>query len=666
MNTVKKFFTLFYAFVVLLCAWNAQAQNNSDKEEMIQKADHHFYNEEFKKALLLYNQILHEYPDNHYIQYHKHIANHLIYGHESTMDSLREYERNEGKTDKFYNYWLGRIHYKSYEFDLSEKHYQAFLDLEAYKTEEITNEAKKRLEQTKRARQFYLNTNDYEVINMGPPINSSAADISPAFFADHNELIFSSSRLKPSHPLKEETKGVFTIFHCINTGSSWQKPTALKELGTFEENNAKIEVVNNDGRLFMYIKDGDRSNLFYSQPNGEDWKVPTEFDPKLKEAHIASHFFINDEETVIYFSSPSPRGDLDLYQTHFEPGSQSWSSPVPVPGDINTSADEDSPYLSHDGKSIYYSSNNPDLSIGGFDIIQSEWNAASNSWSKVKNVGFPINTIDNEINLQLNPDNISGFLSSDRIHGKGDYDIYYFHKHGKVIAKGTVYDNSTGKPIPEAQVDMRPVTNADEHFKTYTDANGQYSMEIFSKELFDADITVLGHKAYSEQVVSDHGDRNRLFVQDFHIQVPEAIEETDYLALFDRNKESQYEKLDMMGSKFRAGQKVMLKNIYFDVHSAHLTQESNDALNHLYQTLKNSPKLKVEIGGHTDNTGTLAANMALSLERANAVKDYLTSKGIAASRLITKGYGPNQPLASNDDEENGRELNRRIEVRVLN
>ncbi|UXP31529.1 OmpA family protein [Reichenbachiella agarivorans] len=657
----------YYIFFLLLIGNLAYAQESKtdqriSKKKLIEQADYYFFQEDFKKALELYNVILDNYPKNHYVQYHKYVAYQLTGGRDSTLDSLKEYEANEGRTDKFYNYWLGRIYHNRYEFEEAQKHFQAFLDLDIYKTNEIEKETKVRLAEARKAQEFYLKSSDYEIVNMGEPINSKYNDVSPSFFADHGELVFMSSRDQFASNSEEEGDN-FNIYHTTKESNKWTKPTSLSHLGTFSANNAKIEVVNNHGRLFMYQEE--KKGLYFSHPVNDKWVAPVQFDSRLEEKKIASHFYIDDSETIIYFSAKSEKGDLDLYQSIYNPKSQSWSSPILVPGKVNSTRNEDSPFLSHDGKTLYFSSDNSE-SIGGFDVFMSEWDESNYGWKKPVNLGFPINTIDNEINFQFNEDNISGFFSSDRLHGKGKMDIYYFHKQGKVVINGTVYNKATGKPVPNARIDLRPVNYEDQNFRTTTDSNGRYEEEIFAEEEFKVQIYIGNQLAYTGKLLSEQADLHKSFERDFQIDIPDKVEETNYATLYDKNSESKYEEVNMLGSKFRKGEKAMLKNIYFDIHSANLTSESDEVLSALYDMLKKSPNLKVEIGGHTDNTGSLDANMTLSLARANSVKNYLVKKGIPASQLVTKGYGPSQPIASNDDEINGRELNRRIEVRVLN
>lgn len=637
-----------------------EVEKKLSKKQLIEQADYYFFKENFTKSLELYNLLMEDYPKNHYIQYHSFVAYHLSDGRGSDMSALKEYEENEGITDKFYNYWLGRIHFSRYEFDLAVQHFQAFLDMDIYRTNEIKKESESRLNQAKRALEFYSQPNDFEIEPMGAPINSEYADISPVFYSGHNELLLVSSR--PAGLNVDE----YQVFYSLKSGDSFSPPRVLRNLGILSENNTKIEVVNNDNRLFMY-KDDNGGDLYYSEPLSSGWSNPREFSSDLRDHLIESHFYINDDETVIYFSSQGENGKLDIYQSTLDPTINSWSSPMPVLGGINSDYNEDHPFLSHDGKELYFSSDRPE-SIGGYDIFRSVADPATGLWGTPENIGYPTNSIDDEINFQLNEDNISGFLSSNRLHGEGDFDIYFFHKQGKVLASGTVYDQSTMEPVPNARVVFHPEKYQDESFATTGNGFGEYEIEIFENENFVAEVYLHNQKLFTSKVHSGYNDHHKSFDQNFHIDVPEQFEqETNFASLYKGEDTSrpQYEKVEMIGSKFRAGEKAILNNIYFDLESTTISKESIPALKKIQRVLSDNPDLVVEIGGHTCNIGSHELNMSISKARAESVKNYLMSQGISGSRLVTRGYGETQPLASNDDEEEGRALNRRIELRVI-
>jgi len=116
--------------------------------------------------------------------------------------------------------------------------------------------------------------------------------------------------------------------------------------------------------------------------------------------------------------------------------------------------------------------------------------------------------------------------------------------------------------------------------------------------------------------------------------------------------------------KLQTGLTSILRNVYFDFDKATFKQETYNELNKLERMMQQNANMKVEIAGHTDAVGTKNYNMFLSRKRAEAVKDFLTKKGIDSRRIKAVGYGNTKPLASNDDEQEGRELNRRVEFKV--
>ncbi|WP_456459534.1 OmpA family protein [Reichenbachiella sp.] len=655
----------YLVLVLVLClSLISRAQVNEQKlskKQLIEKADYYFFKENFGKALELYTQLMEDYPKNHYIQYHSFVAYHLSTGRGSDMTPLKEYEENEGITDKFYNYWLGRIHYGRYEFELAERHFQAFLDMDIYKTNEIKKESEQLLKNTQSALAFYSNVNDFEVEPLAAPLNSEYDDVSPAFYSGHDELLLVSSR--PAAMKVDQ----FQVFYSLKSNNQFSTPRVLRNLGTLDENNTKIEVVNNDGKLFLY-KEDNGGDLYFSEPLSSGWSNLQEFNSELRDHLVESHFFINDDETVIYFASNNEDGNLDIFQSTFDPANNSWSSPLPILGDINSDFNEDHPFLSQDGKTFYFSSDRPE-SIGGYDIFKSEVDPLTGLWSTPVNLGYPINSIDDEINFQLNADNISGFLSSNRLHGQGGYDIYYFHKQGKVLASGTVYNQLTLQPIPDAKVVFHPKKYLDESFTAKTNNFGTFEIEVFEKEKFRAEVYLRNQILYTTEVYTQHDEHHKSFEQNFYVEVPDHFnEETNFATLYqgENNSKPQYEKLEMIGSKFRSGEKVILNNIYFDLHATTFQQESIPTLKKIHQVMTENPNLVVEIGGHTCNIGSHEVNLQVSKARAESVKAFLISKGISSNRLVTMGYGESQPLASNDDEEEGRSLNRRIELRVLN
>jgi len=642
---------LFIFFTTVVCILTVSAQS---KRQVLKKMGTTFYQEDFKEVLDMSVQFEKDHPKETDHLYYKYIAELLTIDRGGDIQKLFDFEASKGKTDKFYNYWLGRIHLSRYEFDDAKEHLDAFMKLDVYKSNIILKETRAMLRTIEKARPFYDNPDDYEVERLPEGINTIYSEISPAFFNGHEELVFASNK-NPKDSYHEAP--VYSIYHSVKTGEKWSEPSPISVLGTFDYENAKIEIINEDNRLYMYSPQNG-GDLIYSEFRNNSWSEPKEFDQTLRDRYIENHFFINDAEDLILFVK-----DYNIWETRLQNGA--WSAPKPIKGKVNTSYYEESPFLSHSGTTLYFSSNRPE-SMGGYDIFKSELDEATGSWGEPENMGFPINTIDHDINFEVTPNDLNGYFSSDRLHSVGGYDLYYFHKEDKITVKGVVTDLNTGQPAKDVDVRFMPIVYEDEVFHQKTNAKGEYSIKVFNGESFDTEVAIQGESLYKGTFKSDIALDQPHLTQNFEVRVPTQLKaKTDYTKLYEGTKEDSSVDLDMLGNKFRGGRKAVVNNIYFDFQSYHITSDSYPVLQQIYDALQNSPDLAVEIGGHTDNVGTHEYNMELSQKRAEAVRDWILNKGIDSSRVKAVGYGETLPLASNDDEENGRELNRRIEIRVL-
>ncbi len=648
---MKNFIAMFLALV-----WINHSQAQSTRKLLI-KADFTMYKENFPSAIRQYSEILKKNPKNENAKYHKLIAEHLTSRRGEDLSDLLAYEDSKGHSDKFYNYWLGRVHFKRYEFHLAKKHFDAFLNLNAYKSKEIIAETMVYLDQIALANHHYDKPTAFEVERLDYPINSKHDDLSPGFFQDQRELIFASSR--PVGGVRK-AQNEFLIFHTSKNTGEWEDPQAILTVGKLPPSAPKVEISNDQRRLFVFSQEygGD---LLVLQSKGAGWSAPQEFDSRIRGSRVESDFYINEAENHLLFATKRGGKGLDIYESR--KGSDGlWTAPSAILGNINTAWDEDSPFLSEDGKTLYFSHNGPS-SIGGFDVFKSQWDENLQEWSAPENLGFPVNTIDDEINYQINPDNISGFLSSNRLHSLGGYDIYYFHKEGVALASGTVR-SLDGKPLAGIEVMFHPVKYTDETFRATTDINGNYEVQLFSHESFKVELALEDQVFHRDAFSSQLAEKNKLVRKDFAVDLPTG-KATNFETLYTGNAEDEEEELELLGSRFRVGQKAVIRNAYFESGSAILRENDDHVEQRIKELIENYPGISIEIVGHTDNVEAPSNDATLSLQRANSFIAMLAANGIPTSKISARGEGADSPLATNDDEEEGRELNRRIEVRIV-
>ncbi|REE05560.1 OmpA family protein [Marinoscillum furvescens] len=634
-------------FLLAAVVFIAQTTLALSKGQLLKKIEEAFYKEDFSEVLDLSVNLEKEHANATEHLYYKNIAAHLTTNRGGDLDDVLKFESTFGKTDIFYNYWVGRIHLYRYEFDEAEKRLRAFLKIDNYTNPVIEEEARMMIEMIKKARPYYENPDDYEIEMLPAGVNSDYSEISPAFFNGHNELIFASDRNpKDSHHPADK----YSIYHSFKNGDKWSEPTVIENLGEFEYENAKVEIIDNSQRLYTFS--ASNGSLLYSEYKNDSWTAPVEFDTKIRSKHIESHFFINDSEDKIFFVSGNRR-DKEIWFTELKDGN--WTEPGPVPGAVNSAFDEESPFLSHKGDVLYFSSNRPE-SMGGYDVFMSKYDEKLGVWGPAENMGFPINTIDNDINFEVTPSDQSGYMSSDRLHGVGEYDIYYFHKITKIPLRGRIV-SADGQPVNGAVVKFHPVSYQDEAFMGETDADGNFEVMIPNKDDFRAEV-LLGSDQLHEENYTSYVPNDGLYLsKDFTVTLPTTpTEEKDYTEIYEGEPSEKGEAKPALTG--------VISKVYFAFNSYELSAAAKSELKAIAKTLSTDSNIEVVLEGHSDNIGPEAINLTLSEQRARAAKKFLITQGIAADRISIKGFGESKPAAPNDTEEEGRALNRRAEIRV--
>ncbi len=669
---IRNLFCVLLFFVSLA----AYSQN---PENLYENAEKEFYKEELGNALLIYEKVLKKDPDFKDAEYKAEICSLLTIYREKQIDKLLAFAETHGKADRFYKYWLGRVYVSRYLFEEAVQAWREFLAAKTRKSPEIREETKDFIADARIKIDFFENTDDYEIHQLGGLINTKDSELTPVYFEEKQELLFMSSR-------ESQGSEAFKVFHSIKQEDGWTDITEIKILGAYPEESANLQVVNEDGKLFLF-KEEKKGGLYFSETANGRWVRPVEFDSKLGSTHIKSHFFINEHEDRIIFSTNKDvkNKGLDLYQSFRNHETGKWSKPAPFADVINSMYDEDSPYLSPDEKTLYFSSNGH-ASIGGFDVFRTEFDSMSLTWSEPENLGFPINSPDNEVHFKLNIDGTSGYFSSDRLHSKGEFDIYFFWEIEKINIEGRVFDVAAKMPIDDAVIRFTPSQYTDEHFKSELDPNGKYKTEIISDEIYLVEILRNGKTIFTDNFeIHETGGVNTTYIKDFLFNQPkpESTEPIETVSISETPVTSPQVKPEPKTDKqveetprvvrqvsdlpkdYSVNGKAIIHNIYFGFGTAGLSRSANPVLEELEQVLKANPKLRIQIGGHTDSIGPEDANQWISENRAKSVKNWLVQRGISRDRLVAVGFGESQPLASNDDEVNGRELNRRIEVLVI-
>jgi outer membrane protein OmpA-like peptidoglycan-associated protein/tetratricopeptide (TPR) repeat protein len=591
---------------------------------------------------------------------------------------LKSYELNPNVADNIL-LLIGTAYHLNYEFDNAISYYNQ------YRTKVVMNaegakpfgEQDNSSEEKKIERKIYECENgkvyiktplDIELFNLGEGVNSEFKDYGPILNTDRSKIYFTSRRKGSTGGNKDNDNEFFEdIYRSDKTGSVWGAAVNLAYPVNSDLHESCIGISSDEQELFLYIdNDKYKGDIFYcKKDNKGNWGMPKSLSKQINTIDfIENSMSLTPDGKTLFFSSNKAGGfgGQDIYVSKKDPKGE-WGIPVNLGSYLNTEYDDESPFLDADGKTLYFSSKGH-RGMGGFDIYKSHYDSTTQIWSKPENLLYPINSTEDDTYFILSSDGIFGYFSSNKNIGLGDADIYRFKMPDKNI-KDPVFrvDSVTFTLINKDSLNKNP--------NEYT-----FNINITDKEtgqLIEADVQVIDTEddKLLDESISKKGlyDKKLTFTNKTKLVV--SIKKEGYLfqdisiKIDPESKQNRTLTRTITMEKPVVGSKYVLRNLYYDFDKADLRKESHTELNNLLRLLQDSPNMKIEIGSHTDDLGSKEYNYSLSQRRAQSVVNWLIEKGVSSSRLVPKGYGEDEPLVSNDDEKEGRELNRRTEIKIL-
>ena len=403
--------------------------------------------------------------------------------------------------------------------------------------------------------------------------------------------------------------------------------------------NEGAPTISGDGKTIIFVACTDPSgvnyggnrtgkgscDLFITHKENGRWTTPINLPGSVNTANWETQPSLSADGQVLYFiravRSKDGRANSDIYVAFLrEDGT--WSEAQRLSNAVNTASNEESVQIHPDGKTLYFASRGH-IGLGGSDLFMSRKDAQGN-WSKPVNLGYPINTRFDENSLLVSAQGDIAFFASDRQGGYGGLDIYWFELPKELQAdqtfyfEGTAFDASNKKKLA-AHIELTDLSNGQKVFDGLADA-------------YDGKITLPLPINRSYAVLVNHPG-----------YLPFSLNFD-----FTNIENAQSYQLDMPLNPMNSVAENILNNVFFDLGKATLRPESKIELLNLSQYLKKNAAIKIEIQGHTDSQGDAAKNLALSEARAKAVFDFLVNEGIAANRLSYKGYGSTQAIISNE------------------
>lgn len=489
---------------------------------------------------------------------------------------------------------------------------------------------------------------DITVENLGRMVNSQYGESSPRISADGNQVYFFSS----DRPGGRGGEDVWVANR--GTNGDWQHPSLMPAPVTTTGNEAP-EIISNDGRMMILFGNYEGSfgggDLFYSYNQGSRWTTPCNMGAGINSSFFEADVSISPDGKTLLFTSEENRngrgsGDhYDIYISHLKNGS--WTKPAKLPPSVNLEkSNQRGAFLSSDGRTLYFSSKGHP-GFGEYDLFVTRRVGDSwDEWTKPVNMGKEVNTVLDDLYIS--------------VPAKGSY-LYF--------SRSTTGNNDDGygssdmfrmeiprefRPEPVVNVSGIVTNQKEEPIEAtlfWSDLDTGEQLGYITSDAQDGDYLVT--LPYGKRYLITANQKGYLF----------QTQVLDLRGGSSSDGDLQNINKDISLEEANEGARIVLRNIYFDTGSANLREESQQELNRLYEIMEQSG-LVIEIGGHTDNVGREDSNQKLSQERAEAVRNYVIGRGIAEDRILAKGYGETEPIATNETDE-GRQENRRVEIKVL-
>ena len=469
--------------------------------------------------------------------------------------------------------------------------------------------------------------------NLGASVNSKMSEYLPSKTIDGTQLFFTRRVDTYNEDFYSATR---------QNASNWESAQPLRgSLNTPQSEGAMM--ISQDGTWLVftgcYRPDSyGGCDLYISYKTKEGWSAAKNLGNRINSDQWESQPCLSPDKRELYFASrrPGGLGGSDIYVSRLQENGQ-WSDPENLGPGINSSADEQCPFIHADNQTLYFTSSHwPGYGDDDLFLVRK---VAEGKWSTPKNLGYPINTIDREGTLFITADGKTAYYASERKDSYGGLDLYSFELNPSIRpfetrwVTGKVSDKKTGIGIP-ATLELTDLQNGQIISRVKTDSLGNYLLTLPTGRDYAFTVNQKGFLFNSDQYFLKNGTVDSAVVKNIELQPIEK------------------------------NASIVLKNIFFETNRFELTPASLVELDKLVILLLENPTIQIEIGGHTDNVGKAETNLLLSENRAKSVVDYLVAKKIEARRVSYKGFGLTKPIADNNTEA-GRALNRRTEMKIV-
>mgnify|MGYP006268057041 CR=1 FL=1 len=539
-------------------------------------------------------------------------------------------------------YLLAQAEFEQQKYEQAQQHLEAYFATGKVPQKWIT-EARQLLRSAEFAAEAIKQPVPFDPKPLSPAVNTQRPEYLPSMTANGEFLVY-TTRVTPRNE---------DIYISEWQDTVWGPGEPLSAFNTpYNDSSPSLSA---DGRALAFARNDRTGNfdLYYARQEKGSWTEPERLPAPVNTAGFESQPALSADGNLLLFVSDREGGygRLDLWATRRR-ADGSWRQPQNLGDMINTPLNEQAPFFHGDGQTLYFmSKGHPGM--GQYDLFLARLQP-NGIWSSPANLGYPINTANNEGAIIVSIDGKSAYFDTDqlgpteRTEEMGNADIYTFQLHEAARPQPTTYveatvrDAETKRPLV-AKLEFVRLSTQRPHQSGKTDERGAFLVVLPLGEDYALNVSREGYLFHSEN---------------FALKEVTALDEPYQLDI-------ELRPVPEEGISVEDPSKpVVLRNVFFDSGSAALRPESIPELDRLKAFMEDNPERGIIINGHTDNVGEAADNLALSEARAKAVRDYLASYGINPIRLGYKGYGESRPIAPNDTPA-GRALNRRTEFEVV-
>ncbi|MCU0431354.1 MAG: OmpA family protein [Cytophagaceae bacterium] len=630
--------------ISLVVASNMWAQKHSRKSVKVsQEAMKAYAAKDFKKALELYKEAEKLHPgDPDYLYSMASCYMELGY-YQEAIEPLQKVSASKMKISKI-QFDLGKCYHASMRFD------DAITSFTQYKQKclkeknaEGLKEADMYIRYCNNAKELVKSPVKVKIQDIGERVNSSYQEYFPVLTADELMMMFTSRRKVPESKLVDpvDNNPYEDIYLTVRSDKKqeWSTPLKLSNVINSESHDACVALSADGQQLFIH-KTVNGGDLFVSNLLGSIWSEPKNLGEAINTPYQESSASISANGKYLFFASDRPggKGGFDIYVSKRLPSGE-FGAPKLLGDQVNSIYHEFSPFIHPDGKTLYFSSKGIG-SMGGYDIFSCSVNPETGEITSAPvNVGYPINTTDDDVFFVWSADGKRAYYASVREEGVGEDDLYVLERQDStandaVVLKGKLFNCLNNDPV-HATVTVTDAASREVIGQYISNSTtGRYLVVLPGKKEYNLSIDAPGFGFLSK-----------------NIQVKDA------------SVAFEIEDQQCMQS-INPGQTLVLRNVQFTTDQSTLLPESSAELMRVVEMLKNNTSMVISISVHRSATQDENGNIKLTEERAKTIREFLLQAGIDSKRMFYKGYGSSKPLVPSTSEEN-KKLNERVELEIL-